>query len=280
MKRYVVVDTGGLTKLKDTYEALDYISKAGYKAYDLSLFWESALDSIGTSNDYQKQALELKQYADKLGLVCRQTHSYFTCGASPELIEKRFNIISQDLKVSKLVGAKISIVHPIWELSLDENVIFLKRFLPLLHELDIKMAIENVWGVIDEKPSIMCSSTGPLLKELLDKIDDDHVVACIDIGHAEMQRLNTSAKELIEMLGDKVQTLHIHDNDLNADLHQIPYTNNIDFDVMLKSLKKINYKGDIVFEVERCYSKLPKELYLPTLKFIREIGNYFLEYTK
>ncbi|MCQ2796132.1 MAG: sugar phosphate isomerase/epimerase [Bacilli bacterium] len=277
-KRYVVVDTGGLSKLKDTYEALDYIKEAGYEAFDLTIFWESARDSLGVVSNYQELVKRFKEYMDKLGLVCRQTHAYFTSGISPELIEKRFKIISQDIKVSKLVGAKICVIHPIWELSLDENVKFIKRFIPLIHELDIKLAIENVWGVKDNKPSIMCSSTASNLKELLDKLNDDHIGACVDIGHAEMGNLNTSASSIIKTLKDKVFTLHIHDNDKYSDLHQLPYSGSIDFTSVLDALKEINYQGDIVFEVSHCYMNMPKELYPATLSYLKKIGDYFLNY--
>lgn len=44
---------------------------------------------------------------------------------------------------------------------------------------------------------------------------------------------------------------------------------------IFKQLKTVGYKGDITFEVERCYSTFPKELYLPLLNLMKEIGNYF-----
>lgn len=277
-KRYVVINTGAPCKLKDTYEALNYIKKAGFKAFDLTMFWESAVESIGVSPNYKKIAKKLKDYADNLGLVCRQSHAYFTIGATPDLIEKRFKIISQDIKVSKLMGAKICVIHPIWELSLDENVRFIKRLIPLIHELNIKLAVENVWGVKDNKPAVMCSSTAPKLKQLLSKINDDLIGACVDVGHAEMVNLSTSAVDLIKTLKDKVFTLHLHDNDKCHDLHQIPYTGSIDFDSILKALKDINYQGDIVFEVEECFRKMPKETYPELLKLIKSIGEHFINF--
>lgn len=276
--KYILVHSGCLDSLKDIFTVLDYIKEAGYQAFDLSLYSEDSLDYIGTRSDFEQEAKKVKAYIDKLGLVCRQTHTYFTGGIDKDLIEKRYRIIYQDLIISKIVGANIAVVHPICGLSLEENVTFLKRFLPLIHQLDIKMAIENVWDVKDNKSCPMCSSTPESFKRLLDEINDDHVVACVDIGHAEMHNMNTSAVDIIKALGEKVQTLHIHDNDSYADLHQIPYSNAIDFDKVLNALKSINYQGDIVFEVERCFFHMPKELFVPTLKYIKTIGEYFKNY--
>lgn len=275
MDRIISVDTGSLQKLKNTYEALDYIAKAGYKYFDLSLYWESACDNLGNRDDYINETLRLKKYAEELGLKCIQSHSYFTSGFTKEAIEKRIRIISQDIRITKLMGANLTVVHPIWELSKEENVKFLKTFLPLLEELDMKIAIENVWGAKDDKPSIMCSSTPSGLKELLEEINDPHYVACLDIGHAEMCDMETSALEFIKVLGNKIETLHIHDNDKCYDLHQIPYTNSINFDVIFMELGKSNYSGPINFEVERCYASFPKELYIPVLELLKHIGNHF-----
>lgn len=273
--RIISTDTGSLCKLKDTFEALDYIAASGFKFFDLSLYWESACDNLGTRSDYIEKTLELKNYADKLGLICIQSHSYFTSGIDKKALEKRYQIISQDIKITKLMGANLVIAHPVWELSTDENVKFLNQFLPLLKELDMKLAIENVWGVVDEKSSIMCSSTPDRLKELMEKLNDDHFTICLDIGHAEMQNMKTSSVDFIRTFKDKISTLHIHDNDTYADLHQIPYTYAIDFDTIFDELKNSNYKGPINFEVERCYSSFPKELYVSVLRLLKDTAEYW-----
>jgi len=275
MSRIISVDTGSLTKLKNVYEALDYIAEAGLKYFDLSLYWYDACDKLCVREDYAEETMRLKAHADKLGLKCNQSHTYFTVGTDAKAIEVRKQLISQGIRVSKMMGAKLTIVHPIWELSMEENVQFLKYFEPLLKELDFKIAIENVWGVTDEHPSIMCSSTPKGINKLLDQLDERYYCACLDIGHAEMKRLETSAIDMIKSLGPRLQALHIHDNDQSADLHQIPYTYNIDFDAIFECLRENNYQGDITFEVERCYCHFPVDVYIEALRLLHAIGKYF-----
>lgn len=53
---------------------------------------------------------------------------------------------------------------------------------------------------------------------------------------------------MIRALGNRLQALHIHDNDCWHDSHQIPFSMSIDFDAVVKALKDINYSGYFTLE--------------------------------
>lgn len=82
-------------------------------------------------------------------------------------------------------------------------------------------------------------------------VGSEYIVACLDIGHAEMKGSETSAVEMIKALGSRLQALHIHDNDKWHDSHQIPFSMSIDFKPIVKALKEINYKGYFTLEADR-----------------------------
>ena len=84
--------------------------------------------------------------------------------------------------------------------------------------------------------------------EHLDIVNDEYLVACMDIGHAEMKGTNTNAVEMIKALKGRLKCLHIHDNDKWHDLHQIPFSGKVDFPPIVKALKEINYEGDFTLE--------------------------------
>lgn len=275
MNHIVCVDTGCLCELRDIYKSLDLIAKAGYKFYDFSVFYGESCDFIDTKDDYQDRARKLKEYADKLGLTCYQSHAYFTTGTDEKAIQVRKEKITRDIIITSILGAHLSVVHPIWELSLEENVKFLKSFEETAKKYDVKLAVENIWGVTNNEPSPMCSSNPENMLKLLELLNSDTYVVCLDFGHAEMSNLKTSAIDFIQKLGKRIKTIHIHDNDKYSDLHQIPYTHKIDFGAIFKELKAIGYDGPVNFEVERCYSHLPFELYEPTLIYTNKIGEYF-----
>jgi sugar phosphate isomerase/epimerase len=79
-------------------------------------------------------------------------------------------------------------------------------------------------------------------------VNDDFFVACLDLGHAEMQGSGSGAVNMIHALGDKLQALHIHDCDRQYDSHQIPFSMNVDFEAVVKALKDIHYCGWFTLE--------------------------------
>lgn len=283
--RKIIIDTGCIHELGSDKAVLDMLRKAGFRYYDATLFWKGTTEHIGTGPDYPENAKKLRKYADSIGIKCEQAHAYFTGGRDEDSLKRRYEYIPIDMHVASILGAKVIVIHAVNEFSFEENVEFIQRFIPYAYKYNIKIAVENCWGVTDNKPSPMTTSTPDSFVKFLDTINDPHVVACLDIGHAEMNQMGTSAEEMIKALGPRLYCLHIHDNDKWSDAHQIPYTHKIPFSRVLKALKEIGYKGNITFEVETCYSKgecpdaqLPFELYPAFLRLQLEIGKYFVNY--
>ena len=53
---------------------------------------------------------------------------------------------------------------------------------------------------------------------------------------------------MVYALGDRLQALHIHDNDKRLDSHEIPFSMKIDFPPIIKALHDIGYKGEFTLE--------------------------------
>lgn len=67
-----------------------------------------------------------------------------------------------------------------------------------------------------------------------------------------------------------MQVLHIHDNDRRHDSHQIPFSMDVDFDKIVKALKKIDYKGDFTSEACSYIGKCDEET---TFKRLADMKN-------
>lgn len=285
MSRKVVIDLGALHRYGDEYAILKLLKDCNVSFYDATLFWKGVTEHIGTEKDYAVNAKNLRKYADSLGLSCEQAHAYFTGGIDKDAMKRRYEYIPIDIHIASILGAKAIVIHLINEFTFEQNLEFIKTFIPYAHKYNIKIAVENCWGVKDDKPCAMTTSTPNEFVRFLDTINDEYVVACLDIGHAEMNQLGTSAVEMIKALGNRLFCLHIHDNDKWSDSHQMPYTHKIPYETILKELKNSNYQGNITFEVETCYSKgecpeaqLPLELFPAFIKLELEIGKYFINY--
>lgn len=71
---------------------------------------------------------------------------------------------------------------------------------------------------------------------------------CFDVGH---QNCFTPGNELLPLLGNRLVTVHIHDNlkEKNGDLHRIPFDGAIDYNEVVSQFNKHGYKGPLMLEV-------------------------------
>lgn len=254
--------------------SLSLIKKAGFDTFDLTMIQPHELF---TSDDYILRAEALRKHADKIGLKCNQTHNTFPVWRkeySQSEIDQKVEYTKRILRISKIMGASNCVVHPINDFNEQQNYDFFQQFLPLARELDINIATENMWNWSDGWADKAACSYHDNFKELLDLVNDDHFVACIDIGHAEMFKDRTSAPLMIETLGNYVKCLHIHDNDRHFDRHNLALFEKIDYELVLDSLARINYQGDITFECDYFLLRMPEEMHLSCLKIMYQVGQY------
>ena len=232
-------------------KALEYLAKAGFDAWDFSMFnMVSGYDSnypLLTDN-YLAFARKLKQIGLDYGIVCNQSHAPF-----PSFSNKVRPYLKRAIECTAEAGGKICIIHPGNNQTPEENAEMYMELMPFAKEYGVKIATENMWNWDREKghSCFAACATPESFNAHLDAVNDDYFVACLDIGHAEMKGSDTSAVEMINKLGSRLQALHIHDNNKLDDSHQIPFSMNIDFPPIVKALKKIGYNGYFTLEADR-----------------------------
>ena len=72
------------------------------------------------------------------------------------------------------------------------------ELLPFARDCGVKIATENMWNWDDklgQASPAACSSPESFCAHI-DALKDDFMVACLDIGHAEMRGVDTSAVEM------------------------------------------------------------------------------------
>ncbi len=245
-------------------EAIRLVAEAGFDAYDMSLFQIAKYDySVGAVVDkghpmHMEKAVpyvkELKKYADDLGIVCNQSHAPFPV-ACPAIREN----LKRAIECTAIAGGTLCVIHPNNYLSAEENAVMYRELLPTAHDFGVKIAVENMWCWNKEKDEACvaaCSHHDDFVRHV-DVVSDPYLVACLDIGHAEMRGLKTSARDMILTLGDRLAALHLHDNDRWHDSHALPFTMQIDFDDVVSALKEIGYPGDVTLEADRHLSNNP-----------------------
>ena len=238
-------------------KAVELVGKAGFDAWDLTMFrmtnydWKTKKcmpnDHPFASKDCLNFVRKLREIGESYGMVCNQSHAPF-----PTACKEIRDTYKLALEMTAVAGGKVCIIHPDNNKSANENAEMYFELLDTAKSFGVKIATENMWNW-DYETNIAtpaaCSSPKSFV-EHLNAVDSDYFVACLDIGHAEMKGLDTSAPEMINALGNKLQALHIHDNDKIHDSHLVPFSHSIDFDAIAKALKQNNYNGYLTLEAD------------------------------
>ena len=243
------------SKLVGEEKAVELIAKAGFDAWDFSMFdmcrYDWANGTVCTTNhplsgkDYLSYARKLKQIGLDNGIVCNQSHAPFpTSNADIRSYLKRA------IECTAEAGGEICIIHPDNNKNPEENAQMYNDLLPFAKTCGVKIATENMWNWDGEKDesSFAACATSKSFCDHIDVVNDPYLVACLDIGHAEMRGSGDGAVNMIRALGNRLAALHIHDNDRWHDSHQIPFSMDIDFVATVDALREIGYNGYFTLE--------------------------------
>lgn len=251
----ISTEIASATKLVGEERAVELVAKAGFDAWDFSMCamfgHERGTDNMLESDhplrgaNPLKFARRLKQIGLDNGIVCNQSHAPF-----PVRIGFIRDWLKHALECTAEAGGTICVIHPNNNLSAEENAEMYAELLPFARGCGVRMATENMWNwdkAVDHAAPAACSSPKSFVDHIR-AINDPYLVACLDLGHAEMKGVDTSAVEMIRALGGNLAALHVHDNDKWHDSHQIPFSMAIDFAPIAAALREVGYAGDVTLE--------------------------------
>lgn len=264
----ISTEINSAARLVGEEKAVELVAKAGFDAYDFSMFAMGLMDWKNNcmlhtdhplqSKEYLAFARRIRRVAEDNGIHCNQSHAPF-----PIYCREIWDLQRRAIECTAEAGGKICVIHPDNFRSAQENAELYLQLLPFAKDHGVKIATENMWCWDKEKDqaSFAACCDAKSFTEHMEVINDPYFVACLDIGHAEMRGLNTSAPELIHALGHHLQALHIHDNDCRHDSHALPYTMDIDFSAVAKALREADYQGYLTLECDQhCGKTGPEEV--------------------
>ncbi len=258
----ISTEIASAARIVGEHKTIELIAKAGFDAWDLSMFamcrynWQTgvceATDHPLAGSGYLKFVRELKNIGLDNGIHCNQSHAPF-----PVSNKKIRSHMQRAIECTAEAGGEICVIHPDNNKGPEENAEFYLSLLPFAKSCGVKIATENMWNwdnKLGHSLPAACASSENFCAHL-QAINDDSFVACLDIGHAEMQGSGSGAANMIHALGHKLQALHLHDNDRLHDSHQIPFSMDIDFAGVVQALKDIDYSGYFTLEADRYLEK-------------------------
>jgi len=228
-----------------------------------------------------------RQIIEDAGIFVHQVHGPwrwppqdFTEEDRAERMEK----MMRSIRGTAILGCQNWVIHPImpygthdreegdvefqiqqtWEL----NVVFMRKLLECAKENNVIISIENM-----PMTRFSLGSVSDIMR-LVREIDDDNFRVCLDTGHVNVFAGHSLYDAVME-IGDKLQTLHIHDNSGYGDEHKLPWLGTADWAGFGRALREIGFDG--VFSYEANVPKgLPKELYPDVRRIMRQCADFIL----
>jgi sugar phosphate isomerase/epimerase len=154
----------------------------------------------------------------------------------------------------------------------DAAIRYLSPYIEEAKRVGVCIAVENMvdFGGFRRR---YCGGDVWELIDLVDTINDPSVGICLDTGHALL--VGSEIRTLINKLGHRIETLHIHDNDGWDDQHLTPYMGILDWDRFIAGMRDIGYTGALSFESSNTFKALDPELMGYVLNLTGATGKMF-----
>ena len=230
---------------------------------------------------------EERRMAEEAGIVISQVHGPWRWppqDATEEDRAERMEKMKRSIRGTALLGCKNWIVHPIMPYGINElgtddaqktwdlNVIFMRELLACAKEYDIYICFENM-----PMPNFSLGSVEAIMR-FVGEMNDDHFRVCLDTGHVNVFPGQT-LYDAVLMIGDKLQALHVHDNNGKSDEHKLPWHGTADWEGFGRALREIGFDGVFSYETGPA-SALPAELYGDMLRFMVKSAHIIMKETE
>jgi len=293
----ISTQTGGIEEFIGQEKCMEMLAQAGFDAVDFNIDHMLSYGAITRCEHSEiidlpdDQILEYwrpsKETAEKYGITFGQAHAPFpSCSKNPEYQEYLLEVMRKCLLICEYVNCPYLVIHPNFygyderltrQEEWDANIRFYSALIPWIRKYGVKVCLENMfYGYQGKLYTAICGR----MQEAIAYIDALNDIAgeklfgfCYDSGHALIAG-NDPCDDLVA-LGDRVWTLHLHDNNGSNDQHVAPYWGVLDWDGLCRGLREIGYKGTINFETFHSVVAVDPAMVPVTLQYIAQAGRVF-----
>lgn len=232
--------------------------EAGFSCVDLSL---AGTEGWAYNDPEDDAKAELKKIYDELkndGIEINQIHGpwrYPPRDFTEEDRCERLERMKRSIRMSAHMGCKRWVIHPIMPFGTEDvgtgneektwevNKAFMSELLKVAKEVGVIICFENM-------PFLKLSLSSPQsIVKFVREMNDDNFKICLDTGHANVFH-DMTIGEVVRLMGDKLEVLHVHDNNGKDDFHWIPATGTLDWEEFGKALVEIGFDGVFSYETE------------------------------
>ena len=209
------------------------------KGYEVGMEINHTCISERLDDDKRAELIsEIKEDIEKSGAKRIIMHGPFT-EIHPAAIDYKvrdlgMKRLNEAYLVAKELGIKKMIVHTGWlpfiyfkEYQAEKAKEFFEKFMEDKPD-DFEIAIENV---LEDEPF--------MIREMMEKIKDERIKLCLDIGHAySMTEKEYSIEDWIRELSPWISHMHLHNNDGKSDSHSAFEDGNMDMEEVFSLIER------------------------------------------
>lgn len=294
MRKIGVETGGGVLDVAGIDEGFRMIREAGFDCVDFGMdhcvragggcaaFFARPLDDI------LEAARPYREAAEKCGLSFGQAHAPISLHESRLDYDddRTIDAVKKSIAMCAYLNCSHLIIHPAfgdyahrmdpdteWEINIRQYGALIET----LKKYHVTACLENMFTASRHKIyEAICSDfneAAAYIDELNDMAGEKCFAFCLDTGHALL--LSKDVYTAIMQLGDRLETLHIHDNDGKSDQHLPPYMGLLDWDRFLRGLREAGYQGNLSFETGPGTEVFDPELKGNLLRLIAATGRLF-----
>lgn len=207
----------------------------------------------GQGFDYTNED-HLRRARDILGEQGIQAYSYhppFGGRYDFSAVDEGLRAMAVDLNIEQLrcaicLGARYVVMHPSDSVQESDRLYRrrnagrgLRELTRVAEDLGVALAIENL------PPGYIAADVEELMW-LVEGCESDAAGVCLDTGHAHL--LHQPLSHFVRRIGDKLLTIHWHDNDGSGDQHRLPGEGTIDWADFFGALDALGWDRPICLE--------------------------------
>jgi len=244
-------------------ESIRRLAGIGWKYFE---FYSVHMAGMNKRKEPEKHFSALRELCEKLGVSILAAHDN-TQGVPPE----RF------MQWSQILGVKHIVLHPRVEETKEQNLEMLRGWVPLAERFRIGIAVENMHDLIPGRAERRAFGAIPSeLLSLVEETNSERVGVCWDVNHAHVQKLDQY--QAIKELGKHLFHVHVTDTTMDSEeQHLLPFEGKVDWKLVIKALREIEYEGLFSLEPSVSVGSLPLPLRDLKLRYALELTEAMIQ---
>ena len=268
-------------------EALEQYRDLGFSNLDAIFCGAENPGSPLRRDGWEDWVAAIGQAARERGITFVQSHVpfYNFCTMPASVPADAEEIVDRSIQAAGILGAPWTVAHPATALgaklpfvaSKAQNLDYFNRHLEVCQRYGVGLALENMADFEGGGRHRWYCAYAEELCDLIDTLDQGSglVGACWDFGHANLMYADQSGA--LELLGQRLKVVHVHDNSGQRDDHIAPFRGTVDWFSIMQTLARMDYRHDFSFEVRRMLQPgVPDEVKNSLWRHLKVVGEFLI----